>query len=191
MGVPHLVNGLPPCIASTDFRRNTSDHIFFTQLSLIAFTPDVDDVPRFAYRMPPSHQQIYLSLSCQMFFSSYPSDAGTVTNGKRARFKIQTPSQPTACFVQRRVAVLSENYRAHFAKRFSMINFVRQMASDSCVNRVVGRFPLRPPQRCFYSSRAKKSSTNAQTTFVHQHRLQRLQHLVDKSWDRVGFVLPP
>lgn len=54
MRVPHLVNGLPPFIASTDFRRSASDHILFNQLSLIAFTPVMDDVPRFAYRLPPS-----------------------------------------------------------------------------------------------------------------------------------------
>jgi hypothetical protein len=53
-----------------------------------------------------------------MFFSSYPSDARSATNGKRAHFTIPTPSQPTPCFVQRRVAVLSENYRAHYAKYF-------------------------------------------------------------------------
>lgn len=53
-----------------------------------------------------------------MFFSSYPSDARTVTNGKRAHFKILTPSQATRSFIQRRVAVVSENYRDHFAKYF-------------------------------------------------------------------------
>jgi hypothetical protein len=53
-----------------------------------------------------------------MFFFSYPSNPRTVTNGKRAHFKILTPSQATPCFVQRRVAVFSENYRAHFTKYF-------------------------------------------------------------------------
>jgi hypothetical protein len=57
MSVPHVVNGLPPFIASTDFRRGASDHMFFSQLSLIAFTPVVGNVPRFAYRMPPSASQ--------------------------------------------------------------------------------------------------------------------------------------
>jgi hypothetical protein len=57
MRVPHLVNGLPPFIASTDFRRSASDHIFFSQLSLIALTPVVGGVPRFAHRMPPSASQ--------------------------------------------------------------------------------------------------------------------------------------
>jgi hypothetical protein len=53
-----------------------------------------------------------------MFFSSYPSDARTVTNGKRAHFKILTPSQKTPCFVRRCVAVLFESYRTRFAKYF-------------------------------------------------------------------------
>jgi hypothetical protein len=51
-------------------------------------------------------------------FSSYPSDAEIVTNGKRAHFKILTPSQQTPCFVQRRVAVFFESYRTRFAKYF-------------------------------------------------------------------------
>ena len=49
-------------------------------------------------------------------FSSYPSEAGTVTNGECAHLKILTPAQPTPCFVQRRNEVLFETYRAHFAK---------------------------------------------------------------------------
>ncbi|NNB26177.1 hypothetical protein HBN92_16180 [Pseudomonas fragi] len=113
-----MVNGLPPFIASTDFRRSASDHIFFSQLSLIVFTPVVDDVPRFAYRMPPSALQDLPFPVLADVFSSYPSDARTVTNGERAHFKILTPSHPTPCFVQRLVAVFSENYRAHFAKYF-------------------------------------------------------------------------
>jgi hypothetical protein len=121
MRVPHLVNGLPP-FASTDFRRSASEHIFFSQRSLIAFTPVVDDVPRFAYCMLTAclsqHHQIYFSLCCQMFFSSYPNDAHRVTNSKRAHFKILTPSQQTPCFVQRRVAVFFENYRTHFGQYF-------------------------------------------------------------------------
>ena len=66
----------------------------------------------------PQHHQIYLSLCYQPFVPSYPSDAGTITNGECAHFKIRTPAQTTPCLVQRRVAVFFEIYRAHVAKYF-------------------------------------------------------------------------
>ena len=118
MRVPRVVNDLPPFIASTDFRRSASDHIFFSQVSLIAFTPVVDDVPRFAYRMPPSASPDLPFSVLPDTFLFYPRGARTVTNGKRVHFKILTPSQQTPCFVQRRVAVFFENYRSHFGQYF-------------------------------------------------------------------------
>jgi hypothetical protein len=87
-------------------------------LSLITFTPDMDDVSRFAYRMPPSASPdlpFPVLPDVDLFL---PSDPGTVTNGNCAHFTIPTPSQPTPCFVQRRVAVFFENYCAHLAKYF-------------------------------------------------------------------------
>jgi hypothetical protein len=66
--------------------------------------------------VPPSASPNLPSAALPNIFSSYPSDAGTVTNGEYAHFKILTPAQPTPCLVQRRNAMFFESYRAHFEK---------------------------------------------------------------------------
>lgn len=118
MRVPHLVNGLPPLIASTDFRRSASDHIFFSQLSLIAFTPDMDDVSRFAYRTPPSASSdlpLPVLPDVVLFLTKVIQAQSPKATARTSEYR-HHHSQRRA--VQLRVAVFSENYRAHFVKYF-------------------------------------------------------------------------
>lgn len=145
MRVPHLVNGLPT-FASTDFRRSASDHIFFSQLSLIAFTPVVDDVLRFAYRMPPSaspNLPFPVLPDVVLFFTRVIQAQSPTATAHTSQYRHHHSQRPALyrvvlwCFLKI-TALTSQN--------ILMISFVRPVASDSCVYRVIGRFPLHPPQ---------------------------------------------
>lgn len=148
MSVPHLVNGLPPFIASTDFRRSASDHIFFSQLSLIAFTPDMDDVPRFAYRMPlsASPDLPFPVLPDVFLFTRVIQAQSPPATARTSQYRPHHSQRPAwysvvlRCFLKI-TALTSQN--------ILMINFVRPMAADSCVYRVIGRFPWPLPNDAF------------------------------------------
>jgi hypothetical protein len=149
MRVPHLVNGLPPLISSTDFRRSASDHIFFSQLSLIAFTPDMDDVPRFAYRMPPSASPdlpFPVLPDVVLFFTRLIQAQSPGATARTSQYRHHHSQRPALyrvvlpCFLKI-TALTSQN--------ILMINFVRPMASDACVYRVIGRFPCPLPTDAF------------------------------------------
>ncbi len=149
MRVPHLVNGLPPFIASTDFRRSASDHIFFSQLSLIAFTPDMDDVSRFAYRMPPSASpdlRFPVLPDFDLFFTRVIQAQSPTATARTSQYRHHHSQRRALCSVVLRrflkmTALTSQN--------ILMINFVRPMASDSCVYRVIGRVPCPLPKDAF------------------------------------------
>jgi hypothetical protein len=149
MRVPHLVNGLPPFIASTGFRRSASDHIFFSQLSLIVFTPDMDDVSRFAYRMPPSASPdlLFPVLPDVVLFSTRVIQAQSPT--ATARTSQYRPNHSQRRDLYSVVLLCFLKITALTSQNILMINFVRPMASDSCIYRVIGRFPLHPPNDAF------------------------------------------
>lgn len=148
MSVPHLVNGLPPFIASTDFRRSASDHIFFSQLSLIAFTPDMDDVPRFAYRRPPSASpDLPLPALPDVFLFTRVIQAQSPTaTARTSQYRHHHSQRPALYSVVLRCFL---KITALTSQNILMINFVRPMASDSCVYRVIGRFPCPLPNDAF------------------------------------------
>lgn len=141
MRVPHLVNGLPPLIASTDFRRSASDHIFFSQLSLIAFTPDMVDAPRFAHRMPPSASPdlpFPVLPDVVLFFTRVIQAQSPTATARTSQYRHHHSQRPALYRVVLRYFL---KIAALTSQNILMINFVRPMASDSCVYRVIGRFP--------------------------------------------------
>jgi hypothetical protein len=149
MRVPHLVNGLPPFIASTDFRRSASDHIFFIQLSLIAFTPDMDNVPRFAYRMPPSASPdlpFPVLPDVFIFFARVIQAQSPTANARTSQYRYHQSQHPALYSVVLRCFL---KITALTSQNILMMNFVRPMASDSCVYRVIGRFPCPLPNDAF------------------------------------------
>lgn len=148
MSVPHLVNDLPPFIASTDFRRSASDHIFFSQLSLIAFTPDMDDVPRFAYRMPPSASPDlpFPVLPDVFLFTRVILAQSPTATARTSQYRHHHSQRPALYSVVLRCFL---KITALTSQNILMINFVRPMASDSCVYRVIGRFPCPLPNDAF------------------------------------------
>jgi hypothetical protein len=174
MRVPHQVNGLPPFIASADFRRSANDHIFFTQLSLIALTPDEDDVPRFAYRMPPSASpDLPFSVlpDVVLFFTRVIQAQSPTATAHTSQYRHHHSQRPALysvvlrCF-QKITPLTSQN--------ILMINFVEPMASESRVDRVIGRFPCPSPTMLSFIKDQEIQHLRADN-FSDQNRPQRLQ----------------
>jgi hypothetical protein len=174
MRVPHLVNGLPPCIASTDFRSSASDHIFFNQLSLIAFTPDMDDVPRFAYRMPPSaspNLPFPVLPDVVLFFTRVIQAQSPTATARTSQYRHHHSQRPVLYSVVLRCFL---KITALTSQNILMINFVRPMASDSCVYRVNGRFPCPSPTMLLFIKDQQIQHLRTDN-FSDQNRSQRLQ----------------